>query len=225
MRWLSILLLLISFKGVAQTYNLSNTLGFNYSDNDVRTCAGSLISSNNYEKNMFSINNTLNENIVYSNKIIQHEMANKLTLALSQGHHSAFINYQTNYSLTRDLRFDNLLGVGYGRRDSIGSFKVRYSYAVLYQKITNTGATYLRHSVRLKLSQTINKFSWSSEYYYQPYIRDITNTTIYGTTTISYKIKNVSLSIVDVLNYFSVSNIKTIHSLSLGLSYQTNITK
>jgi hypothetical protein len=117
---------------------------------------------------------------------------------------------------------DNLLGVGYGRRDSIGPFKIRYSYAILYQKITNTGATYLRHSIRLKLTQKINKFSLSSEYYYQPYIMDIRNTTLYGTTSISYKLKYISISLVDVLNIFTVSNIKIIHSLSLGLSYQSN---
>jgi hypothetical protein len=164
----------------------------------------------------------LNENITYVGKITQHEFANKFTLAISEGHHSAFINYQTNYSLTRKLNMDNLLGVGYGRRDSIGPLKIRYSYAILYQKINNTGATYLRHSIRLKLTQKINKFSLSSEYYYQPYIMDIRNTTLYGTTSISYKLKYISISLVDVLNIFTVSNIKIIHSLSLGLSYQSN---
>jgi hypothetical protein len=225
MKWLIVFLLLVSFKSVGQTYNLSNTLCFNYTDNQVKAYSGSFISSNGYEKKWFSINNSLNENITYVGKITQHEFANKLTLALSQGKHSAFINYQTNYSLTRNLNMDNLLGLGYGRRDSIGSFKIRYSYGVLYQKINNTGATYLRHSVRLKLNHTINKFTLSSEYYYQPYIMNIRNTTLYGTTTISYKLKYISISIVDVLNVFTISNIKTIHSLSIGLSYQTNITK
>ena len=225
MKWLVGFLLLISFKSVGQTYNLSNTLGFNYTDNQVKAYSGSFISSNGFENKWFSVNNSLNENITYVGKITQHEFANKLTLALSQGQHSAFINYQTNYSLTRNLNMDNLLGVGYGRRDSIGSFKIRYSYGVLYQKINNTGLTYLRHSVRLKLNHTINKFTLSSEYYYQPYIMDIRNTTLYGTTTISYKLKYISISIVDVLNVFTISNIKTIHSLSVGLTYQTNITK
>jgi hypothetical protein len=225
MKWLIVFLLLVSFKSVGQTYNLSNTLGFNYTDNQVKAYSGSFISSNGYEKKWFSINNSLNENITYVGKITQHEFANKLTLALSQGKHSAFINYQTNYSLTRNLNMDNLLGIGYGRRDSIGSFKIRYSYGVLCQKINNTGATYLRHSVRLKLNHTINKFTLSSEYYYQPYIMNIRNTTLYGTTTISYKLKYISISIVDVLNVFTISNIKTIHSLSIGLSYQTNFTK
>lgn len=225
MKLLILLFLLIGFNCVAQTYNLSNTLGFNYTDNQVKAYSGSFISSNSYEKKWFSINNSLNENITYVDKITQHEFANKLTLALSQGQHSAFINYQTNYSLTRNLNMDNLLGVGYGRRDSIGSFKIRYSYGVLYQKINNTGLTYLRHSVRLKLTTTINKFSLTSEYYYQPYIMDIRNTTLYGTTTISYKLKYISISIVDVLNVFTISNIKTIHSLSVGLTYQTINTK
>jgi hypothetical protein len=225
MKWLVVFFLFIGFNCVAQTYNLSNTLGFNYTDNQIKTYAGSFISSNGYEKKWFSINNSLNENITYVGKITQHEFANKLTLALSEGHHSAFINYQTNYSLTRNLDMDNLIGFGYGRRDSIGSFKIRYSYGVLYQKINNTGVTFLRHSVRMKLGYTRNKFTISSEYYYQPYIMDIRNTTLYGTTTISYKLKYISISIVDVLNVFTISNIKTIHSLSVGLTYQTNIIK
>lgn len=222
MKWLLVFSLLIGFKSIAQTYNLSNTLGFNYTDNQLKTYSGSFTSSNGYERKWFSINNSLNENITYVGKITQHEFANKFTLAISEGHHSAFINYQTNYSLTRKLDMDNLLGIGYGRRDSIGPFKIRYSYAILYQKINNTGATYLRHSIRLKLTQKINKFSLSSEYYYQPYIMDIRNTTLYGTTSISYKFKYISISLVDVLNIFTVSNIKIIHSLSLGLSYQLN---
>ena len=217
--------MLISFNCVAQTYNLSNTLGFNYNDNGVKTFAGSFISSNNYEKKMFSINNSMNENIVYTNKIIQNEFANKLTLALSKRHHSAFANFQTNYSLTRNLDVDNLFGFGYGRRDSIKTILVRYSYAVLYQKITNLDVTNVRHSIRIKITQTLKKFSWGSEYYYQPSFQDMSNATLYGTTTLSYKLKNVSFSIVDVLNYNSESKITTIHSLSFGLSYQVNITK
>jgi hypothetical protein len=225
MKFLIILFIILSFNCVAQTCNLSNTLGFNYSDNQIKTYSGSFISSNTYEKKWFSVNNSLNENITYSGQITQHELANKLTIGLSEGHHSAFINFQTNYSLTRNLNVDNLFGIGYGRRDSIDSFKVRYSYAILYEKINNTGVTYLRHSVRVKLSQNINRFSWSSEYYFQPYIKNINNNTLYGTTSISYKLKNVSISIVDVLNYNSVSHIKVIHSLSLGLTYQINKTK
>lgn len=225
MKLLNLLFLLISFNCVAQTYNLSNTLGFNYNDNDAKTFAGSFISSNNYEKNMFSINNSMNENIVYTNKIIQNEFANKLTIALSKGHHSAFTNFQTNYSLTRNLDVDNLFGFGYGRRDSIKTILVRYSYAVLYQKITNLDVTNIRHSIRIKITQTLKKFSWGSEYYYQPSFQDMSNATLYGTTTLSYKLKNISFSVVDVLNYNSESKITTIHSLSFGLSYQVNITK
>ena len=216
----TLVVLITTFFSYSQTLNLNNTIGFSYSDNSIKTYNGTVTSINTYERQFMSYSNTLNEAITYSNKITQHEFANKFIVNYSKEHMMLFLTDQTNYSLSRNLNMENLFGGGIGRRDSVFGIKINYSLGLLYDKINNTGMEYLRYSGRIKLSQVKQKFSWSTEYYYQPDILDRTNLTVYGTTKFSLKLNNyISMTITDIYNYYSISKVKTIHSFTFGVTY------
>ena len=220
---ITILVLLLPIIIFSQKYNLNNTLGFNYIDNSKKTYNGSINSTTNIELGKISINNNLNHDISYSSKLISNEFSNKLIIPYSNKNNSAFTTIQTTYSLTRDLNLDNLIGIGYGRRDTIIGFKINYSYAILWQRINNKDISYIRHSFRLKIVRELQKLTFTSEYYYQPVINGGENVIIYGTTKISYRIAtNLAITATDVYNYYGIQKVKTIHTFTFGLTYFKN---
>jgi len=123
-------------------------------------------------------------------------------------------------SSSRNLKFDNLIGVGFGRKDSLNKFKIGYSYAILYQKISNQNLEYFRHSFRLKVSQEFSNYSFISEIYYQPHLSNINNYSIFSTTKLLYKINSFSFVITDIFNIMTISNIKRIHTITFGLNHK-----
>jgi len=203
--------------------NLKNDLsvGFNYSQNKSKTYTTVINTTTNYQKDWLVINNILNQNISFTNKITQNEVSNKFSIGLSKNKHSGFLNYQTNYSLTRDLNLDHLIGFGYGQRDSIFNLKINYSYAILYQNTTNKDITKIRNSFRLKLTQKTPNFNINIEYYFQPDFFNYNDYFIYGTSRFTYKVKRFGLSIISIVNYNSLSNIRLINTLNLGFTYST----
>jgi len=205
---------------LSQNLKSNLSIGFNYNDNKLKTYSGVLNSTTQYQRNILSINNVLNQNISYTDKINQSELSNKLSIGISKGRHSGFFNYQTNYSLNRNLNLDHLIGFGYGQRDSIFNTKINYSYALLWQIITNQNIRNLRNSIRLKINRKIQNHTLDIEYYYQPDFFDYNDYLIYGTTKFTYKIKKMGISIIDIFNYNNYSKIKLIHSLNIGFSYE-----
>lgn len=203
--------------------NLKNDLsvGFNYSQNKSKTYTTVINTTTNYQKDWLVINNILNQNISFTNKITQNEVSNKFSIGLSKNKHSGFLNYQTNYSLTRNLNLDHLIGFGYGQRDSIFNLKINYSYAILYQNTTNKDITKIRNSFRLKLTQKTPNFNINIEYYFQPDFFNYNDYFIYGTSRFTYKVKRFGLSIISIVNYNSLSNIRLINTLNLGFTYST----
>ena len=165
------------------------------------------------------MNNILNQNISFTDKIIQNELSNKLSIGFSRRKHSGFLNYQTNYSLTRNLNLDHLTGFGYGIRDSISNVKINYSYAILWQYTANKDINRLRNSFRLKIVKKAINYNWNIEYYYQPNFINYKDYLIYGTIKLTYKINGFGFSIIDIFNYNSFSDIKLIHSINLGISH------
>lgn len=203
--------------------NLKNdfSVGFNYSQNKSKTYNGVINTTTNYQKDWLVINNILNQNISFTDKITQNEISNKLSIGLSKNKHSGFLNYQTNYSLTRNLNLDHLIGFGYGQRDSIFNLKINYSYAILYQNTTNKDITKIRNSFRLKLTQKTPNFNVNIEYYFQPDFFNYNDYFIYGTSRITYKMKRIGLSIISIVNYNSLSSIRLINTLNFGFTYST----
>ena len=218
-----LVLLLLPLLVFSQKYSFNNTLGFNYIDNSKKTYNGSISSATSIELGKFSINNNLNHDISYSGKLISNEFSNKVIIPYSNKNNSAFTTIQTGYSLTRDLNLDNLVGIGYGRRDTLMGFKINYSYALLWQRINNKNISYIRHSFRLKIVRELEKFTFTSEYYYQPVIDGGENVIIYGTTKIGYRIAtNLSITLSDVYNYYGIQKVRTIHTFAFGLTYFKN---
>lgn len=217
------IILLCLFNSFVLSQNLKNdfSVGFNYSQNKSKTYNGVINTATNYQKDWLVINNILNQNISFTDKITQNEISNKLSIGLSKNKHSGFLNYQTNYSLTRNLNLDHLIGFGYGQRDSIFNLKINYSYAILYQNTTNKDITKIRNSFRLKLTQKTPNFNINIEYYFQPDFFNYNDYFIYGTSRFTYKVKRFGLSIISIVNYNSLSNIRLINTLNLGFTYST----
>jgi hypothetical protein len=216
-----LILLFLFFNVPTLSQNLKNdfSLGFNYNDNKSSTYSGNLNNATSFQKKWFSVNNILNQNISFTDKIIQNEVSNKLSIGISKNKHSGFLNYQTNYSLTRNLNLDHLTGFGYGIRDSISDVKINYSYAILWQYTTNKDINRLRNSFRIKIVKKTINYNWNIEYYYQPNFVNYKDYLIYGTIKLTYKINGFGFSIIDIFNYNSFSNVKLIHSINLGISH------
>ena len=214
------LLLLLSTIIYSQNLNLSNTVGFNFQDNSIKTYKFNVSSVNSYEIKYFIFSNTLNENITYSNKITQNEFDNKFMVNYYKNRNMLFLTNQINYSLSRNMNIENLIGGGYGRKDSICNVKINYSVGLLYDQINNQDIRYLRYSLRIKISQTFDKINWSIEYYYQPDILNNKNLNIYGTTKLNLKINNnLNLNLTDIYNFYSLTKVETIHTLTIGVNY------
>lgn len=218
-----VIIILCLLNSFVLSQNLKNDLsvGFNYSQNKSKTYTTVINTTTNYQKDWLVINNILNQNISFTNKITQNEVSNKFSIGLSKNKHSGFLNYQTNYSLTRNLNLDHLIGFGYGQRDSIFNLKINYSYAILYQNTTNKDITKIRNSFRLKLTQKTPNFNINIEYYFQPDFFNYNDYFIYGTSRFTYKVKRFGLSIISIVNYNSLSNIRLINTLNLGFTYST----
>jgi hypothetical protein len=221
MKRLVVLFCLLTSFTLSQNLKNDFSVGFNYSQNKSKTYNGVINTTTNYQKDWLVINNILNQNISFTDKITQNEISNKLSIGLSKNKHSGFLNYQTNYSLTRNLNLDHLVGFGYGQRDSLFNLKINYSYAILYQNTTNKDITKIRNSFRLKLTQKTPNFNINIEYYFQPDFFNYNDYFIYGTSRITYKVKRIGLSIISIVNYNSLSNIRLINTLNFGFTYST----
>lgn len=205
-------------------WTLNDALNFAYYQNgSSKTKTLAFITNNQFEWRSWTWANSLNYTLLYNPKIVQNEFSEKFTFSFSRKMHSAFAIYQYNHSLVRKIDGNHLMGIGYGIRDSLFGFKVNVSYAILNELITfsdNTSKHNVRNSFRIKLSRENKKIGFSSEYFFQPNIRDISDYTLYGTTKLAFKIReNLSFSIADVYNYFNTSSTPVIHNFTVGISY------
>lgn len=205
-------------------WNLNDAINFSfYQNGDIKTRTFALITNNQAEIKNFLISNSLNYTLLYNPKNVQNEFAEKFTFSFSKGKKSTFAIYQYNHSLVRKIENNHLIGIGYGIRDSILGFKINLSYAVLNEYITfNNQSTKnnVRNSFRVKLSRENKKFGISSEYFFQPNFSNFNDYTLYGTTKLTFKIKDAfSFNISDVYNYFNTSSTPVIRNFTVGLSY------
>ena len=130
-----------------------------------------------------------------------------------------FILHVFNYSLVRKISNDNSIGIGISKWWKYGSI----SYAAIYQKIdyeTKSNIELFRHSIRLKLKYENSFIGISYEYYFQPNVILLKDNIIYGNIKLSlFNKKKINLSISDIVNYRSISNVKMIHTLYLGIGF------
>lgn len=216
---------LIPLFGLSQgKLTLDNDLTGIYSTSNVSKLNLNFIGNNSIDIKKIEIGLSTNYALTFSPKISQNEFAQKINVGISDsiGWHG-FISYQYNHSLLRKLQSDNWLGAGAGYKLYIGKARVSLSYALLYQnKISfdNSSKEIMRHSIRVKIKYQAKKFSFLTEYFYQPSFKFDGDYIVYGLTKITLlSKKHVSFVIQDLFNYSSKSEVKLIHNLTMGIGY------
>lgn len=204
---------------------LDNSLTGIYNTSKTSQFGVNFIGNNSLDLNKkISLDLVTNYQSRFSPKIIDNELIQRVNLGYSKEYYDIFTTYQFNYSLVRGIQSNNWIGVGGGLKKKFNFGKISLSYAILYDntyymdsEITQT----VRHSIRPKIKLENKFFSVSSEYFYQPSITDNGDYIIYGNTKLLILPQNkVNFVIQDVLNYRSISDVKTIHALTFGLNYK-----
>lgn len=208
--------------------SLDNNLTCLYSENKAGTQFGLNyvgINSFDFNKNL-SLDLVSNYSLRFNPKTTENEFIQRFVLDYHKKNWDVFTTYQYNYSLIREIKADNWVGAGAGLKHNFKTGKISLSYASLIQNqiffIDSTNLT-LRHSLRTRIKFEKKLIGLSTEFFYQPSFRDFKDYLILGTTKITILPKNsFSLVIQDVLNYRSISSVKTIHNLTVGFSYKFN---
>jgi hypothetical protein len=206
--------------------SLDNNLTGLYSENKNGTQFGLNYVGNNsldFNKNL-SLDFVTNYALRFNPKMNENEFIQRLVFDYHKKNWDVFTTYQYNYSLIREISADNWVGAGAGVKHQFTGGKVSVSYATLIQNqhffIDSTNLT-LRHSFRARIKWEKKLFGFSTEYFYQPSFTDFSDFLVLGTTKLTILPKNsFSLVIQDVLNFRSVSSVKTIHNLTIGFSYK-----
>lgn len=182
------------------------------------------VGANGYDYNKFAIDLGTNYSLRMNKEVTENEFASRLNIAYNEEYWDSFITYQFNYSYLRKIQQDNWLGIGAGGKMKFNWGKVSLSYATLYQNtdyLINNDTKIFRHSIRAKLKYSNKWIGLSTEYYYQPNFVNVDDFIIFGTTKINlFNEKKVNLILQDVINYRSVSDIKLIHNLTIGVGYK-----
>ena len=226
-KWLFILLILLfSSTSLAQSdtitiYTYNNSINGMYTKNTNNQINIGFNGDNSIVKGYKNFNSNTNYNLGYTTKIINSELLQKTNI----GYHDLFISHIFNHSLARGIKYNNLIGVGYGHK--WGDLSLSYASMcenVIYTELPTKNL--FRHSVRCKFKYEHDLFSISTEYYYQPNMLKINDFVVYGTTKISLLQKNkLSFTITDIVNYRSLNTVRLMHSINLGITYNLKITQ
>jgi cytochrome c2 len=85
----------------------------------------------------------------------------------------------------------------------------------------NPSTNKLRHSIRAKIKIEKKKFGITTEYYYQPNIKDFNDCIIYGTTKLTlFPTKPFNFIIQDQMNFRSTSDVRMMNNLTFGIAYK-----
>lgn len=230
MRKIYLLLLFITSISFAQELNLDNNLTGNtvHADNNTRSVAFNYIGDNTLTLKNFDINSNTNYTFLTDK---QDELLQRFNVMYKFPEKKfddySFFTYQFNSSLIRKIDEDHWFGLGYGVKKKIDStLSVSTSYAIVFQDIlwsSGENKTFLRHSLRGKVKLTKQNFEIVSEYFYQPNIQYFDEYIIIGTTKLVIMPKNkLNFIVQDVVNYNSITEVKLLHTISLGIQYKFN---
>jgi hypothetical protein len=194
-------------------YSKSNNVQFNFAFNG----------NNSYTLNKFKLESNTNFQSSFSPKLTSNELMERLNLSHKVMKIDGFMTYQFGYSLTRQVKSNNLIGLGLviinKTKDSTYNFSL--SYATLYQNSVNFKDSLnqnFRHSVRLKYKYTNNHYTFSSEYFYQPSFKEFNDYLVFGNTKLTIPLRHwVGLTIQDNLNYNPQSNVPLLHNITVGI--------
>ncbi len=200
-------------------YTYNNSINGMYTENTNNQINIGFNGDNSVVKGYKNFNSNTNYNLGYTTKIINSELLQKTNV----GYHDFFLSHIFNHSLTRGIKYNNLIGVGYGHKWKYLSL----SYASMCENIIYIELptkNLFRHSVRCKFKYEHELFSIVTEYYYQPNMVKLNDVVVYGSTKISLLQKNkLSFTITDVINYRSINTVRLMHSINLGITYNLKI--
>ena len=202
-------------------YTYNNSINGMYSENPNKQINLGFNGDNSVVKGNKNLNSNTNYSLGYTTKINNSELLQKTNIS----YYNLFMSHIFNHSLARGIKYNNLIGIGYGHKWKYLSL----SYAsmcenIIYNELPTKNL--FRHSVRCKFKYEHDLFSISTEYYYQPNMVKINDVVVYGTTKISLLKKNkLSFTITDIVNYRSLNTVKLMHSINLGISYNLKITQ
>jgi hypothetical protein len=231
MRKIYLLLLFITSHSFAQKeLNLDNNLTCNtvQADNTTKSVAFTYIGDNTLILKNFDFNSNTNYTFLTDK---QDELLQRFNVMYKFPERKfddySFFTYQFNSSLIRKIDEDHWIGLGYGVKKKIDStLAVSTSYAIIFQDIlwsSGENKTFFRHSLRGKVKLTKNNFEIVSEYFYQPNIQYFDEYIIIGTTKLVILPKNkLNFIVQDVVNYNSTTEVKLLHTISLGIQYKFN---
>ena len=219
--------MILTVKSYAQTeISLDNSLSGSLNQGK----SGNIIGVNFTGNNSFDVGKHIaldlgtNYNTQYTPELTQNELIQKVNLGYNKEHWDLFTTYQYNYSLVRSIQSDNWLGIGGGIKEKFNWGKASLSYAFLYQNtdyMINPSTNKLRHSIRAKIKIEKKKFGITTEYYYQPNIKDFNDCIIYGTTKLTlFPTKPFNFIIQDQMNFRSTSDVRMMNNLTFGIAYK-----
>jgi hypothetical protein len=221
-----LLIVLFSSTSLAQSdtitiYTYNNSINGMYTKNTNNQINIGFNGDNSVVKGNKNFNSNTNYNLGYTTKIINSELLQKTNV----GYYDLFVSHIFNHSLARGIKYNNLIGIGYGHK--WGGLSLSYASMcenIIYNELPTKNL--FRHSVRCKFKYEHDLFSISTEYYYQPNMIKINDVVVYGTTKISLLKKNkLSFTITDIVNYRSLNTVRLMHSINLGITYNLKITQ
>lgn len=195
-------------------YNLSNDFGYFYSNSHSINYTGENVFSK--KKCQLSINTSY----AYSNtdsQVDQNEFLNKTSLS----YHNFFVNHIFNISYSRQIHYENFLGIGYVYRFKKQPMSLSYAVLGQHRQYYYDSTEYkIRHSLRLKFKYNLKIAVVSFECYYQPNFLMMNDYIIYSNSKITFfEDRKVNLSFSDNMNYQSLSSVKMVHSFSIGIGF------
>ena len=195
--------------------NSSNSITGQYLKNSGTQFNLTYLGDNTITKKHITFNTNTSYSLMYSNKIIGNDFQEKTNITYKD----FFIIHVYNHSLTRNITNDNSYGIGVIKKFKDWSL----SYGSLYQNTNYLMIPHkevFRHSIRLKIKYTFKHIGFKCEYYYQPNMLSMDDVIIYGVTKVSlFQNKKINFTISDNINYRSLSSVKLIHSLMLGIGF------
>ena len=202
-------------------YTYNNTINGMYTENTNKQINIGFNGDNSIVRGYKNFNSNTNYSLGYTTKINNSELLQKTNI----GYYDFFMSHIFNHSLARGIKYNNLIGIGYGHKWKYLSL----SYAsmcenIIYNELPTKNL--FRHSVRCKFKYEHDLFSIVTEYYYQPNMFKINDVVVYGATKISLlQNSKLSFTITDIVNYRSLNTVRLMHSINLGISYNLKISR
>lgn len=223
MKKILLLLILIPNLIFSQKISLDNSITGIYSKSANTQFNFALNGNNSYTLNKFKLESNTNYQSSYSPKLTSNEFLERLNLSHKITKVDVFMTYQFGYSLTRQVKTNNLVGLGLVvfQKTKDSTYSLNLSYATLYQNSINFEDSLtenFRNSIRLKYKYKNQHYTFSTEYFYQPSFKLFSDYLIFGNTKLTIPLRHwIGLTIQDNLNYNPASNVVLIHNITLGI--------